>query len=104
MEKGKEKSKINLKKYLPKAGKLTLEDFKCIICFQLPNSTTDKDRGLILCPTCKHPAHADEFKEWLKSSNLCSRCDTPIPLRVRNNPEIIPVDFYIQLIKRFAKK
>jgi hypothetical protein len=105
-KKGKPKAKprVNVNKYLPKAGKLTLEDFKCIMCFQLPDPVADKGRGIILCPKCRHPAHADEFRDWLKSSNLCSRCDTPLPARVRNNPEIIPVEFYVKLIKKYAKK
>jgi hypothetical protein len=100
-EEAKQKPKIDVKKFRPKAGRLSLEDFKCIICFKLPDPATDKRRGIVLCPKCKHPAHADEFKDWLKNSNLCSRCDTPIPARFRQNPEIIDVELYIKL---FVKK
>jgi len=103
-EEAKQKPKIDVKKYRPKAGRLSLEDFKCIICFKLPDPATDKNRGVVLCPKCKHPAHADEFKDWLKNSNLCSRCDTPIPARFRQNPEIIPVELYAKIIKLFIKK
>ncbi len=89
---------------LPKAGILSLEDFKCIFCFNLPKLPADKGRGIVLCPNCKHPAHADEFKDWLKSSVLCSRCDTPIPPRDRRDPKIISVKEYSAVIKEFSKK
>jgi len=89
---------------LPKAGVLTLEDFKCIFCFKLPELPADKGRGIILCPNCKHLAHADEFKDWLKSSVLCSRCDTPIPPRDRHNPKIISIKEYLNVIKEFSKQ
>ncbi|TFF85653.1 MAG: hypothetical protein EU518_00745, partial [Promethearchaeota archaeon] len=49
-----------IKAMKPKAGVLNIEDFKCIFCFELPQYPQDKGRGIILCPNCKHPAHADE--------------------------------------------
>ncbi|MFX1446135.1 MAG: hypothetical protein ACFFHV_22220, partial [Promethearchaeota archaeon] len=55
---------VLFEKYKPKAGILSLEDFKCIFCFQLPKLPADNHRGIVLCPNCRHPAHADEFKEW----------------------------------------
>ncbi|MFX0073790.1 MAG: hypothetical protein ACFFAO_22140 [Candidatus Hermodarchaeota archaeon] len=88
----------------PKAGILSLEDFKCIFCFNLPSSPSDDGRGIILCPKCRHPAHADEFKEWLQNSTLCSRCDAPIPLHFRQNPVIIPVKQYVQVINEFKRR
>lgn len=91
-------------KLKPKAGILSLEDFKCIFCFKLPSSPSDDGRGIILCPKCRHPAHADEFKEWLQSSKLCSRCDAPIPLQFRQNPKIIPVNQYVKIIEEFKRR
>ncbi len=92
---------INFEKLKPKAGILSLEDFKCIFCFQLPS---DDKRGVILCPVCRHPAHADEFTNWLDHSNLCSRCGAEIPFRFRERPEIIPARDYVEVIKHYSKR
>ncbi len=92
-------------KYIkPKAGHLTREDFKCIFCFNLPSYPADKGRGIVVCPKCKHPAHADEFREWLENSSLCSRCDSLLPAQFRRNPQIIPVKTYLAVMKALAKK
>ncbi|TFG30067.1 MAG: hypothetical protein EU532_01940 [Promethearchaeota archaeon] len=91
-------------KLKPKAGILSLEDFKCIFCFQLPKIPADDRRGIVLCPNCRHPAHADEFKEWAQESPLCSRCDASIPLSFRRNPVIIPVKQYIEAIDEFKRR
>jgi hypothetical protein len=91
-------------KLKPKAGILSLEDFKCIFCFQLPKVPADNSRGIILCPNCRHPAHADEFKEWTQDSPLCSRCDGSIPLSFRRNPVIIPIKQYIEVIEEFKRR
>lgn len=96
--------KVDIKKYLPKAAKLSIEDFKCIFCFKLPEYPADKDRGIVLCPNCRYPSHADEFKNWLKDSNLCSRCDKPIPARYRRDPIIVSAKLYASIINRFLKK
>jgi hypothetical protein len=88
----------------PKAGIFNLEDFKCIFCFNLPHYPQDKGRGIVLCPNCKHPAHADEFRDWQRHSNLCSRCDAEIPYSFRTNPKIIPVKSYVKVIEYFKKK
>jgi len=93
-----------IKAMKPKAGILNIEDFKCIFCFNLPQYPQDKGRGIVLCPNCNHPAHADEFKDWLKSSNLCSRCDAEIPYSFRKNPKIISVKLYTKAIEYFKKK
>ncbi|MBD3194711.1 MAG: hypothetical protein GF317_06635 [Candidatus Lokiarchaeota archaeon] len=93
-----------LKSMKPKAGVLSLEDFKCIFCFQLPSLPEDKGRGIVLCPSCKHPAHADEFRDWTRNSGLCSRCDSPLPASFRRNPRIIPTRLYVKAIKYFKKK
>ncbi len=90
-------------KLKPKAGILSLEDFKCIFCFQ-EFKPEDKGRGVVLCPHCRYPAHADEFKDWQKSSNLCSRCDSTIPAGFRRKPNVIPVKDYIAIVKEFKKK
>jgi hypothetical protein len=95
---------INLKLYRPKAANLSLEDFKCIFCFRLPEYPKDNGRGIILCPNCKYPAHADEFKDWLRTSGLCSRCNAPIPLNFKRNPEVISVKNYIVVYKDLLKK
>jgi len=91
-------------KYKPKAGLLSVEDFKCIFCFKLPKLPEDNGRGIILCPRCRYPAHADEFKDWMHSSNLCSRCNATIPSSYRRNPKIISVKNYINIYRNFLKK
>ena len=88
----------------PKAGILSLEDFKCIFCFQLPKFPDDNRRGIVLCPNCKHPAHADEFKEWTHDSPLCSRCDASIPPSFRRNPKIITVKQYSEVINEYKRR
>ena len=93
----------NLNLYRPKTATISLEDFKCIFCFRLPKLPEDKNRGIILCPNCKYPAHADEFKDWLRTSNLCSRCSAPIPSRFRSNPKIISVKNYVVIYRYFLK-
>jgi len=100
----KSKSISNYAKYKPKGLNLTTEDFKCIFCFELPKLPSDKGRGIILCPKCKYPAHADEFREWLKDSTLCSRCDSPIGSSYVRNPKVISVRDYLKVIKMFSKK
>ncbi len=99
----KSKMSAQFEKLKPKAGILSLEDFKCIFCFQ-DFKSEDKERGVVLCPHCRYPAHADEFKDWQKSSNLCSRCDATIPAGFRRKPNVIPVKEYIEIIKEFKKK
>ncbi|MFW9988833.1 MAG: hypothetical protein ACFFC3_09280 [Candidatus Odinarchaeota archaeon] len=92
----------NFNLYKPKAARISIEDFKCIFCFKLPEFPKDNGRGIVLCPKCRYPAHADEFKDWLTSSNLCSRCNAPIPSSYRRNPKIISVKNYIVIIKHFV--
>ncbi|MFX0041892.1 MAG: hypothetical protein ACFE8L_03170 [Candidatus Hodarchaeota archaeon] len=94
----------DLNKYKPVASYLSQEDFKCIFCFKLPKLPEDKGRGIILCPHCRYPAHADEFKDWLRTSNLCSRCSTPIPSNFKRNPRIISVKNYLIIFRHFLKK
>ncbi len=91
----------NFNIYKPKAARLSSEDFKCIFCFKLPKIPEDNGRGIILCPNCRYPAHADEFKDWLQSSNLCSRCSAPIPTTYKRNPRIIPIKTYLVIVKHF---
>ncbi|MCK4687524.1 MAG: hypothetical protein KAT66_05295 [Candidatus Lokiarchaeota archaeon] len=94
----------NLDRYKPIASYLSQEDFKCIFCFKLPKLPEDRGRGIILCPRCRYPAHADEFKDWLRTSNLCSRCSTPIPSTFKRNPRIISVKNYLIIYKHFLRK
>ena len=94
----------NLNRYKPIASFLSEEDFKCIFCFKLPKLPEDKGRGIILCPNCKYPAHADEFKDWARTSNLCSRCSAPIPLNFRRNPRIISVKNYTIIYRHYLNK
>lgn len=96
--------KYSLKALRPKAGALSKDDFRCIFCFQYPNLERDRSRGIILCPICKFPAHADEFLDWHKSTNLCSRCDSAIPQSFLRNPEIIPVSVYLKAMKALRKE
>ena len=93
----------NFNLYKPKAASLSIEDFKCIFCFKLPEFPKDNGRGIVLCPKCRYPAHADEFKDWLTTSNLCSRCNAPIPSSFRRNPKIISVKNYLIIIKHFVR-
>ena len=98
------KKKYNINKLTPKGTVLFKEDFKCIFCFQLPTLPADEKRGIVICPHCRHPAHADEFRSWLKSSRLCSRCDRPISINFIQNIEIIPTPVYIKAMKIIMKK
>ncbi|MFX1316045.1 MAG: hypothetical protein ACFE9T_09300 [Promethearchaeota archaeon] len=98
-------SKIrDLNRYKPIASFLSEEDFKCIFCFKLPKLPEDKGRGIIICPNCRYPAHADEFKDWTRTSNLCSRCSSPIPSSYQRNPRIISVKNYLIIYRHFLKK
>jgi hypothetical protein len=90
--------------YRPKAANLSIEDFKCIFCFKLPESPNDNGRGIILCPNCRYPAHADEFKDWLRSSRLCSRCNAPIPSSYRKSPKVISVKNYVVIYNKLLRK
>jgi hypothetical protein len=94
----------NLNAYKPIASTLSQDDFKCIFCFKLPKLPDDKGRGIILCPHCKYPAHADEFKDWVRTSNLCSRCSSLLPSNFRNNPKIISVKNYMIIYRHFLNK
>ena len=87
----------------PKTGKLSKDDFKCIFCFEFP-STSDGHRGIVLCPNCRYPAHVDEFKNWVRNSNLCSRCDGVITSSFRRNPKVIPTSEYLRAYKFWKKK
>jgi hypothetical protein len=93
-----------IKSMKPKTTMLTLDDFKCIFCFNLPDYPKDKGRGIVLCPICNYPAHADEFKDWLKNSNLCSRCGAELPASYKRNPKIVSVKFYSKVIEYYKKK
>jgi flagellar biosynthesis GTPase FlhF len=95
--------KKELLRMRPKTGVLTKDDFKCIFCFELP-TTSDGHRGIVVCPNCRYPAHVDEFKNWMRTSNLCSRCDGVIPSSFRRNPKVIPVKEYLRGYKFWKKK
>ena len=95
------KPSVNFNKLKPKAGILSLDDFKCIFCFQLPSN--EDGRGVVLCPKCRHPAHVDEFRNWLKTSVLCSRCDANIPANFRQNPIVVSAKDYSEIINEFKK-
>jgi len=96
-------TKAQFDKYKPKSGILTEEDFKCIFCFKLPN-LDDKDQGIILCPKCKHPAHVNEFKDWAKESNLCSRCNAAFSSNFLKNPPVISIKNYLKIYNYFLKR
>ncbi|MHA1509547.1 MAG: hypothetical protein ACTSO6_12680, partial [Promethearchaeota archaeon] len=94
----------NINNYRPRGSFLSLEDFKCIFCFKLPKLPEDRGRGVVVCPKCRYPSHADEFKDWMRTSNLCSRCSAPIPPSFRRNPRVISVKNYTIIYKQFLKK
>ena len=95
-------SNKELLKMRPKTAVLSKEDFMCIFCFDLPHSS-DKG-GIVLCPHCRYPAHYKEFKEWVRNSKLCSRCDGVISSNFIRNPKIIPVKTYLKAYKLFKKQ
>jgi hypothetical protein len=95
-------SKKELLSMRPKTGVLSKEDFMCIFCFELPNPS-DKD-GIVLCPHCRYPAHYHEFKEWVRTSKLCSRCDGVLPSSFIRNPKVIPVKTYLKAYKYFKRQ
>ena len=105
--KSNQKSKNLTKKQIiqlkPKTGVLTIDDFKCIFCFELP-TTTERHQGIVLCPNCNYPAHVDEFRIWVESSSLCSRCDGEIPASFRRNPKIISTKLYMKTFKYWKKR
>lgn len=88
----------------PKGTALTSDDFKCIFCFRMPKLPDDKYRGIVICPNCKRPAHADEFENWARNSPLCSRCDGEIPHSFRRNPKIYTVKEYLDVAKYWISK
>lgn len=88
----------------PKASVLSIEDFKCIFCFQITELPADKQRGIVICPHCRHPAHADEFKDWTRNSKLCSRCNSPLSDKFRHKPTIVPASEYIAAMQYFMDK
>jgi hypothetical protein len=90
-------------KFKPKGSLISEDDFKCIFCFKLPKLPEDKNKGIVICPNCRYPAHADEFIAWMKTSNLCSRCSAPIPSGFRRNPRIITTKNYIAIYRHFLK-
>ena len=94
----------DLNNYKPRASYLTVDDFKCIFCFNLPKLPGDRGRGIVVCPNCRYPAHADEFKDWMRTSNLCSRCSAVIPSSFRRNPRVISVKNYGIVYNHFLKK
>ena len=94
----------DLNKFKPRASYLSLEDFKCIFCFKLPKLPEDRGRGVVVCPNCRYPSHADEFKDWMRTSNLCSRCSALIPSNFRRNPKIVSIKNYVIIYKQFLKK
>ncbi len=94
----------NINKFRPKGSYLSIEDFKCIFCFKLPKHPEDRGRGVVVCPNCRYPSHADEFKDWMQTSNLCSRCSAPIPSNFRRNPRIVSVKNYVVIYKQLLKK
>ena len=95
---------IKLGSIVPKAGMISEDDFMCIFCFRLPKLPEDRNRGIVVCPHCRHPAHADEFRDWTRSSNLCSRCDTPFSPSFIRNPRVIPVNVYLKAMEKILKK
>ena len=97
-----QKQKRFLLSLKPKTSNLSIDDFKCIFCFELPDPL-DSHGGIVLCPKCNYPSHYDEFKQWVKSSTLCSRCDSELPLHFRRNPKVIPTKTYFKAF-RFWKK
>ncbi len=95
-------SNKELAKMRPNTGVLSKEDFMCIFCFEMPDSS-DRD-GIVLCPHCRYPAHFREFKEWVRNSKLCSRCDGVLPSSFIQNPKVIPVKTYLKAYKLFKKQ
>ncbi len=97
-------TKKNYDQLKPNESQITIDDFKCVFCFHLPQVPADERRGIVLCPKCRHPAHADEFRNWMKNSSLCSRCGYPIPEDMRHELEVIPTKEYLEIIGEFTRR
>jgi len=89
-------SKSTLKRIIPKGRKVTLDDFRCIFCYEFP-----VDGKVVICPHCRHPAHEYEFDTWNAVSHLCSRCNKEIT--TKNMIRMSGSD-YRKLIKFYQKK
>ncbi|MFX1256110.1 MAG: hypothetical protein ACFFCZ_31165 [Promethearchaeota archaeon] len=63
-------------KYYPKGKHITVADFKCIFCYEFPIG-----EEVVICPHCGRPMHNSEFKMWIRSSRLCSRCLQPVSVK-----------------------
>ena len=82
----------------PAGQNISLDDFRCIFCYEFP---TESNKQVVICPHCRHPSHANEFNKWFSVANICSRCNKPI-----KNVSLIRISGsnYKKIIQIFRKK
>jgi hypothetical protein len=59
----------------PVGQHLSRDDFRCIFCYEYP---VEKEKKVVICPHCGHPAHDNELQKWLTVADICSRCNKKI--------------------------
>ena len=82
----------------PAGQNISLDDFRCIFCYEFP---VEQNKLVVICPQCKHPSHADEFQKWSLVANICSRCNKPL-----DNVSLIRLSEtnYKKIIQMFKQK
>ena len=82
----------------PAGQNISLDDFRCIFCYEFP---VEQNKLVVICPQCKHPSHADEFQKWSAVANICSRCNKSL-----ENVSLIRLSGtnYKKIIHMFKKK
>jgi hypothetical protein len=68
------RNKRSIQEYIPRSQHLTRDDFKCIFCYEIPNS----NENVVICPNCRKPAHYNEYRQWSSYSKICSYCNKDI--------------------------
>jgi len=86
-----------LKDYLPK-GNYDHTDLKCMVCYE---DFSEKSRkNIVVCPSCKFPAHEVEFKSWLNTSPRCPRCNKEVKNNRKLNSGTVPEYQYAKFIRK----
>ncbi|MCY3410638.1 MAG: hypothetical protein INQ03_03275 [Candidatus Heimdallarchaeota archaeon] len=83
-------------KYIP-SGNVIKEDLKCMVCYQ--DFSKSSKSIIILCPSCKYPAHEEELNQWLLASPQCPRCAKEIKKSINNKLRLNEKD-YANLINK----
>jgi len=83
---------------LPTGMNIDINDFKCLFCFEIPN-TNNRNRKIVICPKCKRPAHLDEWNAWKTTSPSCPRCNA----KINGSQKIVSSQTYVKVVKYFSK-